>query len=167
MKCIHHFASEFYSSKGLLYDASKEARKEKKTRKLEKQTQIQQTKLQGEETKGSNDEKESDEDDEHAEDSDQEEGFEDRRRDATANESNDVNKTGRTNKNTKKAKKRLRRDMYKIFDGSALMAIGKQALSSRIESLSLSTFWNNMNHLTFCLNIRNAVPRTGSFSNDS
>lgn len=100
MKCIHHFASAYYSSQGQLFNASAEVwqeRKERKARRLQRQ----------------NEGKESEEEDD------------------TENEEDDASMRDNAKVKGKDSKKELRRDMYKKFDGTALMAIGTSRFTTR------------------------------------
>ncbi|TDL30038.1 hypothetical protein BD410DRAFT_50512 [Rickenella mellea] len=115
LKCIHYYASRYYTARGELFDAAKEARREKKVRKMER------LKNEGSSSRGSTDGREN------------EEGVESEDGDEQENEDGNENTdsvTGRAeteeadSKGSKVKKKVLRRDMYKAFDGSALMAIG-------------------------------------------
>ncbi|PIL37614.1 hypothetical protein GSI_01308 [Ganoderma sinense ZZ0214-1] len=97
LKCLHYFATAYYTAMGQLYDASRESRKERKIRRGQK---FKKTEAAGssplsvgkelDDAQGSSDE----EDIEFEED---EEGEEDQE---------------------------IAKDMYKLFDGSALMALG-------------------------------------------
>lgn len=106
MKCIHHFASAYYSSQGQLFNASAEVwqeRKERKARRLQRQNE------------GKESEEEEDTDDE-------EDG---------------ATMRGSAKGKGKDSKKEIRRDMYKKFDGTALMAIGTSRFATRPRSTFL------------------------------
>jgi len=106
LKCIHYFATEFYTDRGQLLDATRDARREKKQRKLEKQRRQRESENRASETENSTSDEESVEID---------------NRSGTGESSSVAAKGG-------KGKERLHgqrvRDMYKIFDGTALMALG-------------------------------------------
>ena len=80
LKCIHRYASEFYTESGQLLNSSRDYRKERKKRSDEKKAK------------------------------------------------------GRSSTSKR------HRDMYKVFDGSAIMAIGKQTLLLRFVNICPSTF---------------------------
>lgn len=115
MKCIHYFASTYYSEMGQLRDSAKEARQEQKLRRLDKlkrRAAPKTTKLKQGLQKDTGTRDEDSETDSSGENiSDTEEG-------STASRAKKVSKRRR-------AKLPVDTDMYKIFDGSALMAIGE------------------------------------------
>lgn len=115
LKCIHYFASTYYSEMGQLRDSSKEYRKEKKLRRLarlERQAALETDKfvdgdLQSEEEESessSSEEDESESDDKSIE--------------------SKVVKSKRKSRNSRRSLPHVDVDMYKVFDGSALMAMG-------------------------------------------
>ncbi|KAH8118846.1 hypothetical protein DFH11DRAFT_1723684 [Phellopilus nigrolimitatus] len=127
LKCIHHFASEYYSANGCLFDAAREARRQRKERKLRKLEK--RARRQNEEPVDDDQDSQLDFDgSSKSNGNDMEEDDENRNSDGVA----DSGKEKRSQKYDKKKKgrskgdkeKMLRRDMYKAFDGSALMAIG-------------------------------------------
>ncbi|KAH9942599.1 hypothetical protein B0H21DRAFT_780007 [Amylocystis lapponica] len=109
LKCLHHFASAYYGAMGQLYDASKEARRTKRLRRLKRLRR---------QANAGDDEREKHEGSGKEDDSGQE------------TVSSEKIKT-RERHWTAKASKT---DMYKIFDGSALMAIG-MLVQEHIEGL--------------------------------
>ncbi|KLO14513.1 hypothetical protein SCHPADRAFT_850845 [Schizopora paradoxa] len=110
LKCVHYFASEYYAAHGQLSDLAKEARKEAK---LIKQQQLDDIL------------NERDDENEEQDSTLREDGVED---DEQVEEGMDNQPKPKRRGGRKAGKKwgeaRLRRDMYKAFDGSALMAIG-------------------------------------------
>lgn len=116
LKQIHHFASHYYASQNMLFDSGREYRKAKKARTDKKKAEAIQREQSREmdENEGTDveEDKESDGEEEQEEES----------------EDNDETKGKNNRKSKKRAKKgeknTLRRDMYKVFDGSALMALG-------------------------------------------
>ncbi|OBZ70217.1 hypothetical protein A0H81_09557 [Grifola frondosa] len=115
LKCLHYFASSYYSATGQLVDAAREARHERKLRRLERRRRqridagIQSLRSDEEEHDSS-----TEEEDEQVQHEDDEEDNDDK-------EGTRARKIGRR----RRSKESLYlRDMYKSFDGSALMAIG-------------------------------------------
>ncbi|KAF8589646.1 hypothetical protein K439DRAFT_1628644 [Ramaria rubella] len=102
LKCIHHFASQYYYFKGELFDSAGQYRREKK----EKQRQ---RKLRAE-TSGSQEDQTEDEDD----------GGDDQERTRQKVNIKDIGKQ----KKPRTPKENRKKDMYKAFDGSALLCIG-------------------------------------------
>ncbi|KAL4264521.1 hypothetical protein AB1N83_004165 [Pleurotus pulmonarius] len=100
LKCIHHFASNYYSERGQLSNSTRDYRRNRKARQLAKLDNKTHVKARGE---GENrDEKgDTEEDNDDGEDS------------------SPARKRAR-----RRREKYLFRDMYKIMDGSSLMAIG-------------------------------------------
>lgn len=115
LKCIHYFASTYYSEMGQLRDSSKEYRREKKLRRLRKlerlaahtaaklRPSLQQNHVaQNENNEASSSEEES----------------------SGTDEKSNAGKAKKVSKR-RQAKPLVGTDMYKIFDGSALMTIGE------------------------------------------
>ncbi|EGO02131.1 hypothetical protein SERLA73DRAFT_71269 [Serpula lacrymans var. lacrymans S7.3] len=107
LKCVHHFASRFYSDRGQLFDASKEYRQEKserRLRRLSEKSPFKHVSLREEsrESEMNDDHSTTDEEATSGKDSEKKEDEE------------------RESRSTKICQK----DMYKVFDGSALIAIG-------------------------------------------
>ncbi|KAF7432641.1 hypothetical protein PC9H_004583 [Pleurotus ostreatus] len=106
LKCIHHFASNYYNERGQLLNSTRDYRRNRKARQLAKLHSKTQDKTRGEvqrlEDKGDVEEVEDDEDD----DEEEEDPSPPRKRVRYSKE------------------KYMFRDMYKIMDGSSLMAIG-------------------------------------------
>lgn len=113
MKFIHYFASEHYAANGLLFDASREFRKERQVRKMQKLRKRTLKKMRRRDAE-SEDDKRSGESDEGSDSDNSSSGEEE--------PSNDQKKLQRGAPRKGKAPSR---DMYRAFDGSALMAIGK------------------------------------------
>ncbi|RPD67459.1 hypothetical protein L226DRAFT_477930 [Lentinus tigrinus ALCF2SS1-7] len=131
LKCLHHFASSYYTAMGQLYDATREARQERKIRRLAKRqeagTASSSRAASSEATKVDVDEEDSGE-----ESSESSEGDED------VDEAESPTKDGKTSR--KKRRRRVERhpmdkDMYKIFDGSALVALGMLLQEHVVHSL--------------------------------
>ncbi len=104
MKCIHHFASNYYSERGQLSNSTRDYRRNRKARQLAKLDNKSHVKVRGEgekrEEKGDTEEDNADEED-----------------------SSPARKRARHRR-----EKYLFWDMYKIMDGSSLMAIGLSLL---------------------------------------
>jgi hypothetical protein len=112
LKCIHHFASCYYRERGQLFDSSRNYRGKKKQRRKQSQNNIHSLATGASQWQniGSEDDdwidEEVDEEEEVAEDLEDE----------------DVDMAGEDG--GKGPHTDSRKDMYKAFDGSALMAIG-------------------------------------------
>ena len=118
LKQIHFFASRYYASQNILLDSSRMHRKERKVKKMKDAAGG----AEGEEDEGSV----SPGWDEGQEEEEEEESTDD---DETPDPPKKSASTKTTKRNAKlkrreKRRKELRRDMYKVFDGSALMVIG-------------------------------------------
>lgn len=111
MKFIHYFASEHYAANGLLFDASREFRKERKVPKMQKlrKRTLKKMRRQGAEFE---DDKSSGESEEGSDSDNSSSGG--------GEPSNDQKKL----RGVPRKGKAPSRDMYRAFDGSALMAIG-------------------------------------------
>ncbi|KZT29516.1 hypothetical protein NEOLEDRAFT_1175197 [Neolentinus lepideus HHB14362 ss-1] len=132
LKAIHHFASAYYSSKGQLIDASRDARRAKKVAKLKRLQELSNL------DKFATPESPSDRglDEEKEDSSDEESGKSGTSmRSWTGSPTPGPSSTPKTDTGYKgktsgrRSRKRrdqgeLRRDMYKAFDGSALVALG-------------------------------------------
>ena len=117
LKQIHHFASHYYAAHDLLFDSKREyrkARKEKKDKK--KKAKPREQGREREEEENTDIEEDTDSVDE-AESEKEDEGSED-------GEEKDKSKPQPKRRAKKGEKKTLRRNMYKVFDGSALMTLG-------------------------------------------
>ncbi|PBK93959.1 hypothetical protein ARMGADRAFT_965620 [Armillaria gallica] len=109
LKCVHHFASVYYSERGQLLNASKPYRLERKARQMKRLA-----KAKREEP---NDDRDLSDEDGHLQDAEQ----------PAADEEEPDDKDGRPRRRGQKPKNLIgvsRRDMYKLMDGTALMAIG-------------------------------------------
>lgn len=115
MKSIHHFASCYYRERGQLSDSSRDYRGKKKERYQQSQRNIHT--LAGNALRRQNVDSET----EHTETED--EIIEE---DEDESEAMDAEDTQREGPSTK-VDTQYRKDMYKAFDGSALMAIGPSA----------------------------------------
>ncbi|KAM5542391.1 hypothetical protein V8D89_003850 [Ganoderma adspersum] len=118
LKCLHYFASTYYTGMGQLYDASREFRRERKIRraqKLKKAVAASSSPLSADkefdDPQGSSGEEDIDFDEEEEEEGVDEEGEEGEKK--TENQ-----------KRRPRASQHVAKDMYKLFDGSALMALG-------------------------------------------
>ncbi len=122
---MHYFSSTYYTAMGQLYDASREFRKERKIRRAQKLKKTGTASSSDpspgdkefDDPQGSSGEEdiEFDEDEEDEEEAD-EEGDEDEKR-------------MKGGKRRPRTSRHVAKDMYKLFDGSALMALG-MSLSS-------------------------------------
>ncbi|KAL7282751.1 hypothetical protein ACG7TL_004226 [Trametes sanguinea] len=128
LKCLHYFASTYYTAMGQLYDSSREHRKERKARKLEKlkaatkpgrSRRAQSEELDEHEPPHSSGEEEVELSEEEIEDSTDE---------GAANGQAGAVQVRKEKQIRKKRRPRqlrpMEKDMYKIFDGSALVALG-------------------------------------------
>lgn len=123
LKCIHYFASTYYSEMGQLRDASKEYRREKKLRRLKRQEQLRRTTKSRSASQLSDVLSDQDEERSSGESSD------------TDEESGVSVGKGKKVSKRRQAKPLVGTDMYKILDGSALMAIG-MLIQHHVESLA-------------------------------
>ncbi|KAI0658632.1 hypothetical protein C8Q70DRAFT_1045604 [Cubamyces menziesii] len=128
LKCLHYFASTYYTAMGQLYDATREARKRKKARRLEKAKAVsgrsrshdaQSEDLNNHEPQHSSGEEEGEPSDEEVEELMNEDHVEEQR----VGDGSHNSTRGRRKKGSRQSRP-MQKDMYKIFDGSALMAIG-------------------------------------------
>lgn len=111
MKSIHHFSAHYYTDRGQLLNATRQYRKEKKARRLMRQqtkTEINKSRSGSLVSKGVSDEKEMDSEDD-SDKSSEEDDNSDSKLEASV---------------IRKKKKTYPKDMYKVFDGSVLMALG-------------------------------------------
>ncbi|KIY53906.1 hypothetical protein FISHEDRAFT_68473 [Fistulina hepatica ATCC 64428] len=113
LQCIHHFASEHYTSRGMLLNSSKDYRAQKKARRARRLSERARTSSSSDEdTFHDNDESH----DEHSLRKDEIEEGEDAKKSKGKGKKRDTRRLGyRTD---------VMRDMYKVMDGSALVAIG-------------------------------------------
>ncbi|KAI0941215.1 hypothetical protein AcV7_002845 [Taiwanofungus camphoratus] len=133
LKCLHYFASTYYTAMGQLYDASREVRRAKKLKRLERLQQREENSetdiLEGMRSQEAEDDEEHDSSTEEdvIRNNELEEDAVDENRDETQK---------------RRVRRRFRRrssintDMYKIFDGSALVAIGMLFQEHVIQLLS-------------------------------
>ncbi|KAI5121189.1 hypothetical protein M0805_005990 [Coniferiporia weirii] len=124
LKGIHYFASEYYSASGCLFDAAKEARRQRKARKvnaLRKRVSLG----SGQRLVDNLDfDIDPDRNSRHEGDSDSEIGGSNEDSDASEGNEEVLRRNKRGTGRLKRSKEPPQRDMYKAFDGSALMAIG-------------------------------------------
>ena len=117
LKQIHHFTSHYFAAHNLLLDSAREHRKARKAKRDEKKAEAMRRE-QGHEME----EKENTDIKGEIDSEDEAEAVE------GGEESDDAEGMGESKSQSKRRKrgekKTLRRDMYKIFDGSALMALG-------------------------------------------
>ena len=116
LKQIHHFASHYYAAHDLLFDSKREYRKARKEKKDKKKAKPREQGREREEEENTDIEEDTDSVDE-AESGKEDEGSED-------GEEEDKSKPQPKRRAKKGEKKTLRRNMYKVFDGSALMTLG-------------------------------------------
>ncbi|KAK0207098.1 hypothetical protein DFS33DRAFT_643980 [Desarmillaria ectypa] len=119
LKCIHYFASLYYSERGQLLDASKSYRLERKARQMKR--------LEKARREESNDDRDPLDKNCHPQDTEQP------TEDETDEEPDD--KRVRSRRRGQKPKDVIgvsRRDMYKLMDGTALMALGELLPSQRM-----------------------------------
>jgi hypothetical protein len=116
LKCIHHFASQHYGSAGQLFDSAAQYRKEKKEK---RRLRMLETEASGSKDSGNTQEVDSDEEGED---------------DESVAEGSSNSKSKNKDKGKGKVKHRgprkkvTERDMYKAFEGSALLCIGTPPL---------------------------------------
>jgi hypothetical protein len=125
LKCIHHFASEHYADHGQLYNATREARLERKAARV-RRLAAQAPGSISPHKKAIANEADEDEDDDDDDDS--------------GDEHEPPSTTYKRQKH-KSDPNTLGRDMYKSMDGSALMAIG--LLLSLCLAVPLMLIWDN------------------------
>ena len=132
LKSIHYFAANYYSERGQLLNISREDRAKRKAKRLEKRAERQAAEGRGSvditASRSSSPQKTQKphhgSDDEDDFDSEDEDGEEDEDKD-DSEEDEEYEDTSRKEKKLSKRDQGPRfRDMYKVFDGSALMAIG-------------------------------------------
>ncbi|KAF9819464.1 hypothetical protein IEO21_02072 [Rhodonia placenta] len=127
LKCVHYFATTYYTAMGQLYDASREARQQKRLRRLQRlRGRPEGNRDQSEEPGTANTEhghaSDDVENDVDVEDEDREESGGDE--DEDEDEDADGKATRRWGHSRSRRDRPTKVDMYKIFDGSALMALG-------------------------------------------
>nr|VWP01992.1 Uncharacterized protein [Ganoderma boninense] len=126
LKCLHYFATTYYTAMGQLYDASREFRKERKKRRAQKLEKTEATSSSplsagqefndplsgsGEEDFEFDENEEGEEDEEVDEEEEEERGEGDKKR-------------SKARERRPRGPQHVTKDMYKLFDGSALMALG-------------------------------------------
>ncbi|KAA1468979.1 hypothetical protein DENSPDRAFT_551518 [Dentipellis sp. KUC8613] len=116
LKCIHHFTSSYYASKGQLYNASRDYRVRRKEQLKKKKGKERQR------SDGSSEEEDEDEEESQTEDDEDGGGGEDE--DEGVPDDDEDAAIFKRRKRKFRPKEEFRRDMYKLFDGSALMALG-------------------------------------------
>ncbi|KAI1795002.1 hypothetical protein LXA43DRAFT_1080308 [Ganoderma leucocontextum] len=132
LKCLHYFASTYYTAMGQLYDASREFRKERKIRRAQKLKKTGAASSSDPQPAGKdvNDPQDSsgEEDIEFSEDEEEEEEAD--------KEGEEDDKRMKRRKTRPTASRHVAKDMYKLFDGSALMALGmllQEHVAERLE----------------------------------
>ena len=166
LKCIHRFAAEFYTERGQLLNISREYRKERKKR-AQKRAQKRLRASRKEEGLGSSSGSSSSQSSKSKEDSgdpasnvETEQDDDDDDGEEAELDSDDRGEGPSTSRNMKKkgnAKRKGRRragklytDMYKMFDGSSMMALGKDIISFNHRHITHSTFARNVGSGTHC-----------------
>ncbi|KAK0230175.1 hypothetical protein IW262DRAFT_1521264 [Armillaria fumosa] len=120
LKCVHHFASAYYSERGQLLNASKLYRLERKTRQMKQLAKAKRAEA--------NDDRDPLDEDGHLQDTEQ----------PAADEEEPDDKEARPRRRGQKPKNLIgvsKRDMYKLMDGTALMAMGEELLPQSIFGL--------------------------------
>lgn len=122
LKCIHYFASQYYGSRGELFDSAGDYRKMKKENRRQRMLEVG--------ASGSQDPKTSQDgnEDQEAESDDPSKVVFPTSESTRVRKEKGISKSGNI--------KEKRRDMYKAFDGSALLCIGR--LSSMCTNLTIS-----------------------------
>ncbi|TFY71277.1 hypothetical protein EVG20_g1731 [Dentipellis fragilis] len=115
LKCIHHFTSSYYASKGQLFNASYEYRVRRKEKLRKKKGKERQRNDDSSQEEDEGDEESQTEEDEQDDEVEEDEGDADEDEDAAI---------FKRRKRKLRPKEEFRRDMYKLFDGSVLMALG-------------------------------------------
>ena len=118
MKCIHRFASEFYHEKGQLLNSSRQYRKERKERRLKRDMDRDSSPSSHSTSSSKSRSKSAEKLDEYEDDPDEDEASEGDGVDTTAGTKRRKGRKGR------RRSAKLYVDMYKVFDGSAMMALG-------------------------------------------
>lgn len=145
LKCVHYFATTYYTAMGQLYDASREARQQKRLRRLQRlRGRPEGNRDQSEEPGTANTEhghaSDDVENDVDVEDEDREESGGDE--DEDEDEDADGKATRRWGHSRSRRDRPTKVDMYKIFDGSALMALG--VYCQCIHTVVMLMFWLGM-----------------------
>jgi hypothetical protein len=174
LKCIHRFAAEFYTERGQLLNISREYRKQRKERAQERARQrlrdarkeegldslsdtssSESSKLKEDSEKDPASNAETEQDDDGGEEA--ELGSDDRGEGPSTSQ-NRKEKGNAKRKGRRRARK-LYTDMYKMFDGSAIMALGKDITSFLYRHVTHSVFARNVGSRTH----RSFTYATGSF----
>ncbi|KAL5507738.1 hypothetical protein ACEPAH_5356 [Sanghuangporus vaninii] len=143
LKCVHHFASEYYTSYGCLYNAPKAAREATKIRKFARLRKAVARKagqrVIDEDTKGleSSDTSGNDSDGNMKDIGNKA----DRIADSGRDDGTRLTPAGQRKQKKTSPKDMPRRDMYRAFDGSALMAIGMLLQEHVAELLRAEEDW--------------------------
>jgi len=133
LKCIHRFASEFYTERGQLLNISREYRKQRKKRARKRLRALrEEAGLSSPSGSSSSESSESDGDSENS-GSDAGKDQEDEEAEAGPDPddhgegpSNPQGMKGKTKRKVPQPSGKLYNDMYKLFDGSAIMALGEE-----------------------------------------
>ncbi|KAL1704165.1 hypothetical protein EV121DRAFT_291611 [Schizophyllum commune] len=131
LKCIHHFASKYYTERGMLLNASRDYRRERKERRKNATRQPAHT-------------PEGDEGEPAVEEEQVEDGHPAVDEQAVDEEGTNASAPPPPTKRRKRGKayaesSKLTRDMYKVMDGSALMALGLLLQEHVAQTMGLST----------------------------
>ena len=155
LKCIHRFAAEFYTERGQLLNISREYRKQRKKR-AQKRARQRLRASRKEEGLDSLSDSESSKSKEISEgpasnaETDQESDDDKEEVDLDSDDHGEGPSTSQKMKGKKNTKRKGRRragklytDMYKMFDGSAIMALGKDITSFIYPHVTHSVFARN------------------------
>lgn len=125
LKCIHHLASMYYHEHGQLFDASREYRQERRLEKLRDATRSERPAISGSSSYPTEPRQQNENEDKEEGDDDVDDSVD---RDIGVDDPGTITRAQRLKGRTKsrnREKKNHRRDMYRMFDGSAMMAIGE------------------------------------------
>jgi len=164
LKCIHRFAAEFYTERGQLLNISREYRKQRKKRAQKRARQRLRASrkeegldsLSGSSSSQSSKSKEDSEGDPASNAETEQEEEEEEEAELDSDDHGEGPSTSRNIKKKGNAKRKGRRraelytDMYKMFDGSAMMALGKDIISFNHRHVTNSSFSRNVGSGTHC-----------------
>jgi len=164
LKCIHRFAAEFYTERGQLLNISREYRKQRKKRAQKRARQRLQASRKEEgldslsdlsSSESSKSKEDSEEDPASNAETEQESDDDREEADLDSDDHGEGPSTSQKMKGNKKIKRKGRRragklytDMYKMFDGSAIMALGKDITSFIYPHVTHSVFARNVGSRT-------------------
>ena len=174
LKCIHRFAAEFYTERGQLLNISREYRKQRKKRTQKRARQrLRASREEGlnslsdsSSSESSKSKEDSEEDPASNAETEQESDDDREEADLDLDDHGESPSTSQKMKGKNKVKRKSRRragklytDMYKMFDGSAIMALGKDITSFIYPHVTHSVFGRNVGSRTH----RSFTHATGSF----